>query len=286
MTTSSPSAPTLGPATAGLRPGAAALRPGAADAEPLPVTDRGSGGPALVFVPGWCGDRTVFDPLVQGCARHRRSVSVDLPGHGESRAHGDYDSAELADALVATLDAAGVEAFVPVALSHAGWTALELRHRLGPERVPGVVLLDWMPLGTPPGFADALAGLQSSAWQEVRAALQDLWTAGLDLPALQRYVADMGTYGQEHWRRAGREIAAGFERHPVPLEAFAAAQPCPVLHLYAQPTDPGHLAAQQAWAREHGWFSVRRLEAASHFPMFEVPAEMVAAMEEFVEGLA
>ena len=272
MTTTSSSAPTAHPGTSG--------------AETLPVTDLGGGGPALVFVPGWCGDRTVFDPLLERSARLRRSLSVDLPGHGESRRPGDYDSSLLADAVVATLDAAGVEAFVPVALSHAGWTALELRRRLGPARVPGVVLLDWMPLGAPPGFADALAGLQSPAWREVRAALQDLWTAGLDLPDLRRYVADMGTYGREHWNRAGREIAAGFERHPVPLEAFAAVQPCPVLHLYAQPDDPSLLAAQQAWADERPWFSVRRLEAASHFPMFEVPAEMVAAIEDFVGRVA
>jgi hypothetical protein len=275
MTTAPPTSPTV-----------PAVHPGTADAGPLPTTELGSGEPALLFVPGWCGDRTVFDPLVEGCSTYRRSLSVDLPGHGESPDTGDYDGAGLADALVETLAGAGVERFVPVSLSHAGWSALELRRRLGPDRVPAVVLLDWMPLGTPPGFADALAGLQSPGWRDVRAALQELWTAGLDLPALGRYVADMGAYGERHWHRAGREIAAGFARHPVPLEAFARVQPCPVLHLYAQPADPGFLTAQQAWGRDHDWFSVRRLEATSHFPMFEVPAAMVAAIEEFVGRVA
>ena len=62
---------------------------------------------------------------------------------------------------------------MPVALSHAGWVAVELRRRLGARRVPGIVLLDWMVLGTPSGFDGALAGLQDdTAWADVRAALQ------------------------------------------------------------------------------------------------------------------
>jgi len=252
---------------------------------PLAVTDRGTGGPAVLFVPGWCGDRDVFDPLLPGLAAHRRVTSVDLPDHGESPARDEVTSGDVVDALVATIDALGIDAVVPVGLSHAGWAALELRRRLGPDRVPGVVLLDWMVLGTPPGFADALAGLQSPAWPDVRAGLAAMWTDGLDVPALSAYVAAMGTYGEPHWPRAGREIAAGFGEHPVPLQAFEALQPCPTLHLYAQPAADEVLAAQQEYAATHPWFSVHRLDARSHFPMFEVPEDMVAAIEAFVGSL-
>jgi len=33
------------------------------------------------------------------------------------------------------------------------------------------------------------------------------------------------------------------------------------------------------------WFSAHRLDARSHFPMFEVPEDMVAAIEAFVGSL-
>lgn len=56
----------------------------------------------------------------------------------------------------------------------------------------------------------------------------------------------------------------------------------PVLHLYAQPEEPGYLAAQQAFAASHPWFQVFKLEARSHFPMYEVPDEMTMAIERFV----
>ena len=121
---------------------------------PLALTDQGTGGPTLLFVPGWCGDRSVFDGLARRTATHHRSVTVDLPDHGGSPAREELTTADVVDDLVATVDALGLGAVVPVTLSHAGWTAVELRRRLGPQAVPGVVLLDWMVLGTPPGFAE------------------------------------------------------------------------------------------------------------------------------------
>lgn len=256
----------------------------------LAVSDSGAGAaastPALLLVPGWCGDRTVFDALLARASLRRRVVSVDLPGHGESAAIGDYDTGTLVDHLEATVADLGLNPVVPVGLSHAGWAVLELRRRLGADAVPGVVLLDWMVLGTPPGFGDALAGLQSPAWADVRAGLFEMWTTGVDVPALHAYVAAMGGYGASHWQRAGREIAASFAANPVPLQALAGLQPCPALHVYAQPADDAVLAAQQEFAAMHSWFEVQRLEARSHFPMFEVPDDMTAVVESFVRRLA
>lgn len=257
---------------------------------PLAVSDRGADRsddrPALLLVPGWCGDRTVFDPLLASAAEHRRVVSVDLPAHGDSPSpEGDFTTGDVVDAIVATLDALGIDTVVPVGLSHAGWAAIDLRRRLGAGRVPGVVLMDWMVLGTPPGFADALDGLQSPAWADVRGGLMAMWLDGLDVPALTDFVESMKTYGQQHWSRAGREIAAQFAAQPVPLTALEALQPCPTLHVYAQPAADEVLAAQQAYAETHPWFSVRRLDARSHFPMFEVPEDMVRTVESFVRTL-
>ena len=194
---------------------------------PLATTVRGTGEPAVLLVPGWCGDRTVFDDLVAGLGSHRRAISVDLPGHGESTAtHHDYTTGDVVDSLQAALEDAGVDRVVPVLLSHAGWAGIELRRRLD-ARVAGLVFLDWMVLGTPDGFADALSGLRSEAWMQVRAGLTAMWTHGVNNPRLSAYVASMSGYGQEYWARAGREIAAGFAEYPVPLDAVADLQPCP-----------------------------------------------------------
>ena len=246
--------------------------------------DAGTGEPALLLLPGWCGDRTVFDGLARRLTAGRRTVSTDLREHGESpRTGADFTTDDVVADAVDLVGDLGLDRVVPVALSHAGWVAIELRRRLGAERVPGIVLLDWMPLGTPPGFADALAGLQhEAAWSDVRAALFGMWTDGVDEPAVHQYVASMGEYGAAYWQRAGREISAGFATHGSPLAALEALEvPCPTLHLYAQPAADEVLAAQQAYAATHPWFAVERLDARSHFPMLEVPDEMAALIEEF-----
>jgi pimeloyl-ACP methyl ester carboxylesterase len=254
------------------------------------VDDLGTGEPALLLMPGWCGDRTVFDSLSGLLADARRTLVTDLRGQGGLAAGpgasvADFGSSDQVDDLVATLDARGIDRVVPVALAHAGWFAVELRRRLGSDRVPGLVLVDWMPLGTPPGFAEALSGLQDPAqWQDVRAALTQLWVTGVDEPAVHDYVATMTTYGFEHWSRAGREIAAGFAQGS-PLAVLAELGGCPTLHLYAQPRDPAYLSLQQEFSRLHPWFHVRQLDAASHFPMLEVPGTMAREIEEFACSL-
>jgi pimeloyl-ACP methyl ester carboxylesterase len=69
----------------------------------------------------------------------------------------------------------------------------------------------------------------------------------------------------------------------TPLQTLAALDPpLPVLHLYAQPEEPRYLAAQQSFAAAHPWFTVMRLNARSHFPMFEVPEAMATAIERFL----
>ncbi len=259
-----------------------------ATAVPVAFDDVGEGEPALLMLPGWCSNRTAFRPLLAPAARHRRVVAVDWRGHGGSgECAEDFGVGELVDDAIAVLDDAGVDRFVPVALSHAGWVAIELRRRLGSGRVPGLVLLDWMVLGPPPPFHGALAALRDpSSWEAVRSQLFDMWTAGAMVPELDRHLAEMAAYNFEMWARAGREIATAFNTEGAPVAALERLDPPPpTLHLYAQPADPGFLRAQQEYAAINRWFGVRRLEAHTHFPMFEVPSVMASAIEEFVAGL-
>ena len=251
------------------------------------LDDAGHGEPALLMLPGWCGDRSVFSPLAGPLSQHRRTLTADLRGQG-GRAFetADFDSTQQVRDLVDLIEARGVSRVIPVALAHAGWFAIELRRRLGADRVPGIVLLDWMVLGTPPGFDDALAGLQAPAsWEQVRGALFGMWTTGVESDDVHRYVAAMGEYRFEHWSRAGREISASFASEGSPLAALSALSPaCPVLHIYSQPTDESYLAAQQQIARDQAWFQVARVDARSHFPMLEVPGTISALIEEFASS--
>lgn len=236
--------------------------------------DRGQGDPALLFLPGWCGPRTLFDPIRARVEHTRRAIAVDWRGHGDSKpAEGDFGAAELVDDALAVVDHAEPNSIVPVAAAHAGWVAIELRRRLGPARVPRVVFLDWMVLGAPAPFLDALAAMATpDTTRGVVRQLTAMWLGDLRIPALSAYVASMAAMPDDMWARGAREIASAFSRVGTPLDAIDVFQPPPpTLHLYAQPADPSFLAAQRHYAADHSWFTVEHLDASSHFPIFEVP---------------
>ncbi|MDR5694420.1 MAG: alpha/beta fold hydrolase [Armatimonadota bacterium] len=125
--------------------------------------DYGQGEPALLFMPGWCSSRRVFDELTRRCAQWRRTLAIDWRGHGQSeRPTDDFGASDLADDALAVVEASQADRVVPVALAHAGWIAIELRRRLG-ARIPKLVLLDWIVLEAPPPFLGALQSLQDPA---------------------------------------------------------------------------------------------------------------------------
>jgi pimeloyl-ACP methyl ester carboxylesterase len=246
--------------------------------------DRGEEEPALLFLPGWCVNRTVFTDLITRTSEHRRSLALDWLGHGQSDLPlRDFGTKELVQAAAAVIEASGADGVVPVALAHAGWVALELRRRLG-RRIRKIVLLDWIVTEPPAPFLETLRAMQSAdQWKPAVNETLAMWVHGADNPDLTRLVQEeIGAHGQAMWARAAREIGAAYEKEGSPLQALSHLVPAiPVLHLYAQPQSDEYLTAQQAFAAGHPWFRVRRLNAASHFPMFEVPDEMAAAIEHF-----
>jgi len=55
------------------------------DGSELTYTQSGTGAPALLFVHGWQGDRSVWREIIEALGDERRSIAVDLRGSGESR---------------------------------------------------------------------------------------------------------------------------------------------------------------------------------------------------------
>ncbi len=247
--------------------------------------DHGDAEPTLLLLPGWASSKRAFAPLVSPLAESHRVLAMDFRGHGRSaRDTGDFGLAQLIDDAIAVINESGAATIVPVALSHAGWVALELRKRLG-ERIPRIILLDWIVLDPPAPFLQALAALQGKdTWLGVRDQLFAMWLAGTQNEQVSEFLAnDMSEYSFDVWSRAGREIERSYRSHGNPLTALASVQPpVPVLHIYAQPDDPQYLAAQQAYAAQHPWFHVVKLSAKTHFPMFEEPSAVTDAITAFV----
>src|SRR5215467_1245640 len=246
--------------------------------------DLGRGEPALLMMTGWCANRTtMYGQLATECSKNRRTLSMDWRGHGLSAvSRGDFGANELVEAALAVIAASGAQQIVPVATAHAGWIAIELRRRLA-ERISKIVLLEWMVFEAPPPFLEALNTLQApDQWEHARKQLFTMWLTGVDNPEVIRLVREMGTQSFEMWARAGCEISAAYHQQGAPLRMLNSLEKSvPTLHLYAQ-DHPGYLMAQEAFAAEHSWFRVRKVEAHSHFPMTEVPGQVAKEIELFV----
>jgi pimeloyl-ACP methyl ester carboxylesterase len=97
----------------------------------------------LVFIHGWCCDRTYFAPQVAHFAGLGHAVlALDLRGHGESDApEGPYTMQVLADDVAWLCRELGVTGPVVVGHSMGGIAAFDLAVR-HPELVAGVVMID------------------------------------------------------------------------------------------------------------------------------------------------
>jgi pimeloyl-ACP methyl ester carboxylesterase len=253
----------------------------------IQYNDLARGGPALLCLPGWCENKIDFARFTHAAGRAHRVIGLDWRGHGKSDASdGDFGLDELVEDALAVVRASSVGPILPVAVSHAGWVAIELRRRLG-ERVRGLVLLDWMLTEPTPAFRAVLEGLQDrERWLATRSELFRTWSPGPEETQVTRHVREeMGSYGFEMWSRAAREIAAAYARHRSPLEALKALdEPVPTLHLYSQPRDAATLEAQRAFARANDWFHVQRLDGTTHFPALELPDAVADAVLEFARA--
>jgi pimeloyl-ACP methyl ester carboxylesterase len=247
----------------------------------LGVDDLGQGEPALLLLTGWCSSRERWAKAAPLLAEHRRVVSFEWRGHGESRAAaGDFGTAEMVQDALSAIDAAGLETVIPCSASHSGWVAIELRRRLG-ERVPAIVHLDWMVQEPSSAYMELISELQDpDRWPHARDTLFDIWRAGEESEAIDAAIEVMRRQSAEMWMRSGREIEASYRHAGSPLRALSAFPTVPVVrHLYGQPATPEYLAAQQRFAEEHDWYSVCRLDARTHFSMIEAPSEVASEIE-------
>lgn len=117
----------------------------------------GEGDPPMLFLHGWCGNRSFFAPQFDHFSRSHRVVGLDLPGHGESRVPAAYSIDGLASDVAALGRQLDLGRGVLVAHSMGAMVALALS-RQAPELVGTVIMVDPPPLSKEvwKGFGDSL----------------------------------------------------------------------------------------------------------------------------------
>ena len=247
----------------------------------LRVLDVGSGDPPVVFIHGFGADLNGWMFTQPALAERRRTIALDLPGHGGSTKTLDkaIDGAAFAADIDRALATLGIERVHLVGHSMGGAIALHFAH-WQPDRVASLTLL--APAGFGPeinaGFIDGFVKAQRRReMQEVLALL-----VHDPAPVSRQMVEDLLRYKRLDGVQAALEaIAAEWFPNGVQREGIgelAAHLPMPVQLIWGRDDRIIPVAQGEALATR---LPLHILEAAGHLPHMEKAAEVNRLIAEF-----
>jgi 3-oxoadipate enol-lactonase/4-carboxymuconolactone decarboxylase len=150
--------------------------------------------PVLILGPSLGTTWHMFDRQVPELMKQWRVFRFDLPGHGGSPAHPTGSVSDLADRLLATLDALGVQRFGYAGCALGGAVGLELALR-HPERVASLGLIATSPrFGTADEFRQRGVIVRTNGLDPIARMSPDRWfTSGFaaSQPAITEWAVQM-----------------------------------------------------------------------------------------------
>lgn len=241
--------------------------------------------PVVVFIHGGEQDHSAWGLQSRYLAHHGFAVlAVDLPGHGHSAGAARATIEDMADWIIALLDAAGVNTATLIGHSMGSLVALECAARFA-QRVERVALLATaFPMRVSPDLLAATRNDEARArdminiWSHAAYAHYPsspgpgFWVAGVNLRLMQR-------------QRPGVLHAdfAACNNYKNGLRSAAKLR-CPALLLLAQRDSmtPARAARELASAIAHA--KQITIEGSGHNLMAEKPDEVLDALREFLRA--
>jgi len=243
----------------------------------LNYVERGSGGPAALLIHAWGGDHTFMAPQLEHFARTRRTVAVDLRGHGKSaKPEGEYTTDTFVKDLAFLRERLGLQKPIIVGHSLGGMIALAFA-AASPADVSAVVLLD-SPIVTPPGllenFRSVIEPLRSPAYPQVMRQFIGSFVGFADDPARKEQVLAQMAANPQH------AMVSTIE-HCLAQDTAADAKKCTAPFLYVS---SGPWYTDVARLRELcPQLVTGQTVGSGHFHTIEVPDQVNAIVGRFVE---
>jgi pimeloyl-ACP methyl ester carboxylesterase len=243
----------------------------------LAVDDGGQGAIPILFLHSLAGNSAHWSSQIEHVRPTRRTVAVDLRGHGQSEPprNGDYTVTGMMGDVEATMDTLKLQRVVLVGHSLGGGVAL-VYAGAHPERVVGLLLVDPIADGTqiPPGeVASFLEGLETN----YENAIQGYWSqiAGPNHDVMNRLLSDLKATPRT-------VVVEGFK-------AVLQFDPKPSLARYRGPAlsiiTPYNLEPYSLHRLGNG-FPHRLVEGTGHWIQLDQPALVNQTLDEFLEDVS
>ncbi|MBD8891993.1 alpha/beta fold hydrolase [Roseibium litorale] len=251
------------------------LAPAAVRALPLndlPAVDGSTSAPVML-VHGFGGDRQTWVNIQTALAPTRRSIAVDLPGHGQAIGWPRIGNAGVAaKAVFQTVEALELEQVHLVGHSMGGAVAALVAMR-APERIASLTLL--APGGFGPEINHKLLRRYAAATDpaEMEALLEQFFGWSFKLPKfLARSAAESRSRpgAVETLKAIADEIIDGDVQKTLPLSDLAEL-PCPIKVVWG--TQDRVLPTRQAH-KLPGMIAAHVFDGVGHMPHLEIPREV------------
>lgn len=237
----------------------------------------GSGEPELLFVHGWCCDRTAFQPQFDHFAHKHGVTALDLRGCGQSDGpESGYEIRDFADDLARFCQVVGIEKPVLVGHSLGGMIAVEVAARY-PSVPRALVLVDPGPIDPSPEsakfFSAAAEQLEGPSGEEVRR----LWVEDMGArdEGLAQWIVDLMC-------GVPLPIAAAVIRGVTNWNGVGALGLCSVPTLLLRPALGEQPDAIRLRAIKPD-LQVGITVGAGHFHQLEVPEQVNAMIDRFLQ---
>jgi len=157
---------------------------------------------AYVLVHGWSNNRSYWAPHVSRLSARRPVVTVDLPGFGESGARrAEWTMEAYGSDIAAVVAELGFERVILVGFSMGAAVVLETSLQI-PDRVAGVVLVDWLQDPTArytDGFIRDFVAEVRSRWRDPAWVREAGFSAASPDSLIAQYIASHPTAPPDHW---------------------------------------------------------------------------------------
>jgi pimeloyl-ACP methyl ester carboxylesterase len=235
----------------------------------------GEGTPTMLFLHGWCGDRSSFAPQFDHFSAAHRVAAVDLPGHGESAPPAEFKIEAFATEVATLTRSLDLGRTVVLGHSLGAMVALALTQQ-APELVSAVAMVDPPPLS-------------KEVWKGFAAQLVPSFQGPDGAAGRRRFIEQMFLPTDDPVRRAEivktmcavpNEIAIPMVSAMAAFDSVAVLCECDVPVLTIASAVPTNDSAFLLDANPE--MTIGQTVGAGHFHQLEVPEQVNLMIERFL----
>jgi CubicO group peptidase (beta-lactamase class C family)/pimeloyl-ACP methyl ester carboxylesterase len=242
---------------------------------------RGSGEPTIVFIAGWAGEMTDWEPQLDHFAELSRVVAMDVPGFGRSvNASDRWTMEDFGKDLVSVLAALDIEGAVLVGHSMGAGVILEAA-RQAPDRVAALVPVDVFhdvdEIMSDQQIRDRVDGMMAFLDSVTEEDVRGLFSTPVEDAVIQRHLETYRSAPRAGWRAA----AQSYFHWRNDLGQFLQVLETPI-HCINSDRFPNRVAAARRYSAN---FDVTVVQGVGHAVMVDAPEAFHQALEAIIEEL-